>query len=199
MEGPLEISAEEVLVRDRPEVILDQANVAALLAPGPLVILDGGDRSVRVDLSDLPDRRVVRILCLSGLGDLSVEVSLVVDGPYGGRDGGRMDIEAGDWSNLASWRPTTDRSLELLGGKGGRFGKGGLDNSVYVIAGIVPSPIHPFSGGLLLDDGVVVDGVFVAVAVAVSPVVVADEAARIDRSSSRDILRASRRSIRSLH
>lgn len=80
-------------------MILVQAKVAALLAPGPLVILDGVDRTVRDDLSDFPDRRVVRILCLSGLGDRSAAEFLVTDGPYGG-NGGRADTEGDDWSVL---------------------------------------------------------------------------------------------------
>ena len=65
-----ETSAEEVLVRGCREVMVDQAKVAALLAPGPFVslaeVLDD-----REDFSGLPVRKVFRILCLSGLGDLS--------------------------------------------------------------------------------------------------------------------------------
>ena len=66
----LETSAEDVLVRGCREVILVQAKVAALLAPGPLVSL-AEERDDREGFSDLPVRSVVRMLCLSGLGDLS--------------------------------------------------------------------------------------------------------------------------------
>lgn len=185
---PLEISVdEEVRLRGCLETIFVQAKVAALLAPGPLVILDGVDRTVREDLSDFPDRRVVRMLCLSGLGDRFADEFLVTDGPYGGNNGGRVDIEGSDWLPIAGC------SLELLCGNDGRFGKGGFDNSVYVIAGIVPSPMNPFPGVLLPDDDDAV-GPFLAASTPAS-----DGVACVDGSSSRDILRASRRSILSLH
>ena len=84
-----------------------------------------------------------------------------MEGPYGGRDGGRVDIETGAWSDLALGLPATACSLELLVGYDGRRGNGGLDNSLYVIAGMVPSPIHPFSG-VLLPDGDEDDALVVA-------------------------------------
>lgn len=49
-----------------------QASVAASLAPGPLLVPEGAARLVLGSLSDFPDRRVVRIVRLSGLGDLWV-------------------------------------------------------------------------------------------------------------------------------
>lgn len=111
----------------------------------------------------------------------------MVDGPYGGRDGGRVDIGM-VWSVrmplLPTLLPTAGCSLELLVGYDGRRGNGGgLDNSLYVIAGIVPSPIHPLSGVLFPagDDE--------------DPVTLVSMPAKKDGSSSRDILSASSRSI----
>lgn len=63
---------------------------------------------------------------------------------------------------------------------------------MYVIAGIVPSPIHPFPPVLLLDDDA--EGPFIA---ASTPVL--EDVTCVGGSSSLDILKASRRSILSLH
>ena len=171
-------------------MILVQAKVAALLAPGPLVSL-AEERDDREGFSDLPVRSVVRMLCLSGLGDLSSWVFFVVEGPYGGRDGGRVDIGMVGSVRmpllpilLPTLLPTAGCSLELLVGYDGRRGNGGgLDNSLYVIAGIVPSPIHPLSGVLFPagDDE--------------DPVTLVSMPAEKDGSSSRDILSASSRSM----
>lgn len=49
-----------------------QAKVAALLAPGPLPVLEDVARLVRGSLSNLADRSVVRNVCFSGLDDLGV-------------------------------------------------------------------------------------------------------------------------------
>lgn len=53
------------------ELMLDHANVAALLAPGRSLGFDTSRRLGLEDLSPLPDLRVVRMVRLSGLGDLS--------------------------------------------------------------------------------------------------------------------------------
>ncbi len=130
------------------ELRVPHARVAALLAPGPLSHLEG---VVRVDLgslSGLPDRSVVRIVRLSGLDDLGPPFAGGKE-LYGGRDGGCEEDEASNWSRIWSIderRPTTTRSDELLEGREGRCGRGGLDSSGYVMAGIVPSPIHPLLG-----------------------------------------------------
>ena len=55
-----------------------QAKEAALLAPGPLVSLEEDGLEV-LALSALPERRVVRIVYLSGLGERSVAVFRCVD------------------------------------------------------------------------------------------------------------------------
>jgi hypothetical protein len=52
------------------DAMLDHANVAALLAPGRSLGFVT-TRFVLAGLSPLPDRRVVRMVRLSGLGDLS--------------------------------------------------------------------------------------------------------------------------------
>jgi hypothetical protein len=53
-------------------LMLDHASVAALLAPGGSVDFDEGSRSEWEDLAPFIDRSVVRIVRLSGLGDLSI-------------------------------------------------------------------------------------------------------------------------------
>ena len=50
--------------------MLDQANVAALLAPGGSAVFEEERRSFLIGLLPLLDRRVVLMVRLSGLGDL---------------------------------------------------------------------------------------------------------------------------------
>ena len=59
------------------------ARVAALLAPGFSEVLGADRRGVLIDLSLLPGRRVVRMVRLSGLGDLDA-FFLEVEEAYGG-------------------------------------------------------------------------------------------------------------------
>lgn len=70
----------------------DQARVAAILAPGLLFVFELRDLlGVLEPLSDLFDRNVVRIVCFSGLSERSpplvMELIVLLDGLYGGKDG----------------------------------------------------------------------------------------------------------------
>ena len=61
------------------ELRVVHAKVAALLAPGPLLVLEGELRLGLCNLSDLPDRSVVRIVRLSGLDDLAAPFDGVME------------------------------------------------------------------------------------------------------------------------
>lgn len=164
---------------------MDHAKVAALLAPGSSWCLDTSRRDpFDNDFSDLPERSVVRIVRFSGLGDLET-LRLDAYGAKDGNNGNCFEENRDAEESRSSWfvlRPTTARSDEFLEDNIGLGGSGGRESSVYVMAGMVPSPIQPLSGSAGEE-------------LLASP----EDEFRSVGSSSRDILRASSRSILSLH
>lgn len=156
------------------------AKVAALLDPSASGF--AGFRGL-VDFSpSLPERKVVLMVCFSGLGVRKVLFGL------GGRAGppGDADRES-DGNAMFGSRcvlgPSTIASSDdVRRGCDGRCGRVGRDSSEYCMAVIVPCPREPLPSGIL--------GRFVNLPASGCGVVV---------SSCREILRASRRSIRSLH
>lgn len=136
-------------IRSR-DVSADQASVAALLGPSEAGF--GDFRELLVDLSlGFPDRRVVLIVYLSGLGDRIVaELSDVFPFDETFCTGAKRLVLESPF--LLLMLPTTATSEDGRGGIGGlRFtgfwGTVGRDSSEYVTAGIVPCPISPLKLG----------------------------------------------------
>ena len=131
-----------------------------------------------VDFSPgFPERKVVRIVCFSGLGVRNVLFGLGGKaGPPGEADRGR----GGRFGSRYVLGPSTVASSDdVRRGCDGRCGRDGLESSEYCMAVIVPCPKEPLPSG---KPGRFVNLPGVSV-----------------ESSCRDTRRASRRSIRSLH
>lgn len=156
------------------------ASVAALLGPsaaGRADFREGADAFS----PNLEDRRVVRIVCFSGLGDRYVRSALGGTLRAGGLEFDRVYDVASPVCDLS---PDCGVSDTVRIGNGGRGETAGRDRSEYVTDGIVPLPIEPFvvmgeAKGLGVLDGLP----------PVSELV----------SSSLEAFRASKRSSLSLH
>ena len=133
-----------------------------------------------------PVRRVVRIVCFSGLVDLEGFGS--GDGNGGGNTGARDEEGDSAMSSFACAAPTTAFSDDVLVLREGRFRSFGRESSVYVAAGTVPPPIHPLSGSE--ESGVFTD---------LTDFSADEEESFCCDDSRRESRNASRRSMRSLH